>query len=150
MNPTSCLFGSRFARNPVFYWLAHFFWWKNPPKCCSILVWIAVCWNYFLTSHNPKNNWCLSRIFGARFGGKDRCLSTCKLWTKQTGGWIHFFMKRLRTLNWTEIFKIKNKNKKPLAVDVLFKTYHSHAPLRSRKTINRVYLCTGFTYFFFV
>ncbi len=66
-------------------WLVHFYWWKNHPlKCCSILVWIAGCWNSLLTTRNPKNNWCLSPIFGARFGGKDRGLSTCKLWSKQT------------------------------------------------------------------
>ncbi len=49
--------------------------WKNPPKCCTILVWIAGCWNssnILLTSHNPKNNCWLSHIFVARFGGKDR------------------------------------------------------------------------------
>ncbi len=56
-----------------------FIWWKNPPKCSSILVWIAEWWNSLLTSHNPKNNWNLSRIFGARFGEKDCGLSTCQL-----------------------------------------------------------------------
>ncbi len=48
--------------------------WKNPPKCCTILVWIAGCWNssnILLTSRNLKKNNCwLSRIFEARFGGK--------------------------------------------------------------------------------
>ncbi len=81
-----------------------FIWWKNPPKCCSILVWIVGCWN--------KNNWCLSLIFGALFGGKDHGLSTCKTWSKQAGGWIHFWMKRLRTLNSYQILKIKNKKGK--------------------------------------
>jgi hypothetical protein len=61
----------------------------HPPNCCSILVLIAGCWNSLLTNHNPKNNWCLSRIFVAWFGGKDRGLSTCKLWSKQAEGWIH-------------------------------------------------------------
>ncbi len=28
-----------------------------------------------LTSRNPKNDWCLSRISGARFGGKDHGLT---------------------------------------------------------------------------
>ncbi len=37
-------------------------------------------------SRNPKNNLCLSRIFGARVGEKDRGLSTCKLWSEQAGG----------------------------------------------------------------
>jgi hypothetical protein len=83
--------------------------WKNPSKCCSILVWIAGYWKSLLSNRNPKNNWFLSRSFKARFGGKDRGLSTCKLWFKQAGGWIHFCMKQLRTLNSYQIFKIKNK-----------------------------------------
>jgi hypothetical protein len=29
--------------------------------------------------------------------------------SQQAGGWIHFSMKRLRTLNSSQIFKIKNK-----------------------------------------
>ncbi len=37
-------------------------------------------------SRNPKNTGCLSRIYGARFGEKDRGLSTCKPWTEQAGG----------------------------------------------------------------
>ncbi len=53
-----------------------FIWWKNPPKCCSILVWIAGCWNSLLLSRNPKNNWCLSCIFGARLGGNLSILSS--------------------------------------------------------------------------
>ncbi len=52
---------------------------------------------------------------------KDCGLSTCKLWSTQAGGWIHFCMKRLQTLNSYQIFKIKNQ--KPLTVDVLFKAY---------------------------
>ncbi len=99
-----------------------FIWWKSPPKCCSILVWIARCWNSLLTSRNPKNNWCLSSIFVARFSGKDGFLSTCKPWSKQVGSWNHFCTKQLRTLNSCKIFKIKN-NKKTKAVDVLFKAY---------------------------
>jgi hypothetical protein len=46
-------------RNLSSYWLAHFYLMKNPPKWCTILVWIAGCWNSLnivLTSRNPKNN----------------------------------------------------------------------------------------------
>ncbi len=70
------------------YWLAWrtFIWWKNPPKCSSILVWVAEWWNFLPASRNPKNNWCLSRIYGIRFGEKDCGLSTCKPWTEQAGG----------------------------------------------------------------
>ncbi len=63
-----------------------FIWWKNPPKCCSILVWIAEWWSSSLSSRNPKDNWCRSRIYGIRFGKKDNGLSTCKPWTEQAGG----------------------------------------------------------------
>jgi hypothetical protein len=45
--------------------LDNFFRLKNPPKCCTILVCIAGCWNFsniLLTSHPPKSNWWLSRI----------------------------------------------------------------------------------------
>jgi hypothetical protein len=48
-------------------------------------------------------------FFGARFGGKDRGLSTCKLGSKQAEGCIHFCMKQLRTLNSYQIIKIQNK-----------------------------------------
>ncbi len=57
-------------------------WWKNPPKCSSILVWVAEWWNFLPASRNPKNNWWLSRIYGIRFGEKDRGLSTYKPWTE--------------------------------------------------------------------
>ncbi len=39
-----------------------------------------------LSSRNPKTNWCLSRIYGVRFGEKDLGLSTCKPWSEQAGG----------------------------------------------------------------
>jgi hypothetical protein len=35
-------------------------------------------------------------------------LSTCKPRSKIAGGWIHFCMKQLKTLNSYQIFKIKN------------------------------------------
>jgi hypothetical protein len=59
---------------------------KKSAKFSSILVWVAEWWNFLPASRNPKNNWCLSRIYGVRFGEKDRGLSTCKPWTEQAGG----------------------------------------------------------------
>jgi hypothetical protein len=59
-----------------------FMWWKNLPKDCTILVWMAGCWNSSLTSCNTMNSWWLSRIFGVRFGGKDHGLSTSKPWSE--------------------------------------------------------------------
>jgi hypothetical protein len=60
MKPTSCFFRSRFAWIPVFLLAGALLFYGNPPKCFSILVWIAGCWNSLLTSHNPKHNWCLA------------------------------------------------------------------------------------------
>ncbi len=132
------MFGSCIESCLLICWCT-FIWWKNPPKCCSILVWTAGCWNSLLQSRNPKNNWCFSRIFGALFGGKDRGLSTCKPWFKQAGSWIHFCMKRLRILNSYQIFKIKIKIKKPIAIDVLFKAYPM-VPLSCRSNMAGGYL----------
>ncbi len=118
-----------------FYRLAHFYLMKKSTKMLLYFwFWLQ---DSLLTSCSPKNNWCL--IFGTRFGGKDRGLSTCKPWSKQPGGWIHFCMNRLRTWNSSQIFKIKNKIKKPIAVDVLFKTYPM-VPLSCRSNLARRYL----------
>ncbi len=89
-------------------WLAHFYLMKKSAKVLLFLGLDCIRWNSLLMSRNPKNNWCLSRIFGAQFCGKDRGLSTCKLWPKQLGGWIHFCMKQFGTLHAYQIFKIKN------------------------------------------
>ncbi len=91
------------------YWLAHFYLMKKSAKVLLYFGLVGRMLDSLLTSRIPRNNWCLSPIFGARLGGKDRSLSTCKLGSKQAGGWIHFFMKRLRTLNSYQIFKVKNK-----------------------------------------
>jgi hypothetical protein len=40
------------------------------------LVWVAEWWNSLHASRNPKNNWCLSCIYGVQFGEKDWGLST--------------------------------------------------------------------------
>ncbi len=101
------------------YCLAHC---QNLPKCCNILVWIAECWNssiILLISHPPKNNCWLSHIFGVLFGRK----------------LIHPVCQRSRRIRWVfewsgpevwSLFKysrLKLKNQKPIAVDVLFKAY---------------------------
>ncbi len=88
------------------YWLAYFYLMKKSAKVLLYFGLDAGCWDSLLTSRNPKNNWCLSRIFGARYGGKDRGWSTCKPWSQHVGGWIYFCMKRLRTLNSYQIFKV--------------------------------------------
>jgi hypothetical protein len=42
--------------------------------------------NFLPASRNPKNKWCLSRIYGVRFDEKDHGLSICNPWTEQVGG----------------------------------------------------------------
>ncbi len=73
IKPASC---SGLYRILSSHWLAHFFYEKNRQRIK--LFWIAGCWNSSLTSRNPKNNCCLSRIFWERFGGKNRGLCTYK------------------------------------------------------------------------
>ncbi len=138
MNPTSCFHHGCIESCLPIGWCT-FIWWKNPPKCCFIFVWIAGCWNSLLTSRNPKNNWCLSRIFVARFGGKDHGLSTCKPWSKQVGGWIIFAWRGSELWTLIKYSRSKIKNKKPTAVDVLFKPYPM-VPLTCRSNLAGRYL----------
>ncbi len=65
---------------------------------------------FLLASRNPKNNWYLSRIFGARFGEKDRGLSTCKPWTQQAGGLEAFLHEAAQ--NFEVVLNIQDKNLK--------------------------------------
>ncbi len=115
MNPTSCcLFDHSLHRILSTYWLA------NPPKCCSILVWIAGCWNSLLMSRNPKNNWCLSLHFWSTVRQFEH-MQTVIQTSRRLDWWIHLCMKRLRTLNSHKIFKIKNEKQK---------TYSSWCPFQ--------------------
>jgi hypothetical protein len=66
------------------YWLAHFYLMKKSAK--ELLYFGLEWWNSLPSSRNPKDNWCLSRIYGVQFGEKDRGVSTCKLWSEQAGG----------------------------------------------------------------
>ncbi len=100
--------------------------WKNPTKCCSILVWIARCWKSLLTNRNSKNNCWHTRIFGAWLGGKKSGLSTYKLWSnKQEVGFIFAWSgSELWTLIKYSISKIKNK-----------KTYSRWCPFEGLSTL---------------
>ncbi len=119
-----------------------FIWWKNLPKCSSILVCIAEWW---LTSRNPKNNWYLYRIFGARFGEKDRGLSSEHMQTvNRTSRRIRGFFAWSGSELWS-CFKypaLKLENQKPIAVDVLFKAYPM-VPLSCRSNQAGRYLETS-------
>jgi hypothetical protein len=79
-------------------------------------------------------------MFEARFGGKDCGLSQYNPSAEDVGGWDGFFcMKWLRTLKSLQIFKIKIKKLKPIAVDVLFKAYPM-VPLSCRSNLDGRYL----------
>jgi hypothetical protein len=90
------------------YWLAHFYLMKKSAK------------DSLPSSRNPKNNWCLSRIYGVRFSEKDRGLSTGifkseikKL--KTYSGWCPF--KGLS--NDTTLMQIQSGRTEPLNSDTI-------------------------------
>ncbi len=96
------------------YWLAHCYLIK---KIRSIL---GVDCGMMDASRNPKNNWCLSRIYGIRFGEKDHGLSTCKPWSEQARGLDSI----LQSAQAFEVFQnIQEWNKK-------FKTYSGWCPFK--------------------
>jgi hypothetical protein len=100
MNPTSCLFRSWFADNPVFL-LAVALLFDEKIRQSAALFWFGLRDVGVLYSRAViQRTIC---IFGAHFGGKDRGMSTCNPFSKQEGGWIHFGMKQLRTLNLSNI-----------------------------------------------
>ncbi len=108
MNPTSCMFGSRFAIKsclPIGW--RTFIWWKIRQSAAFFWFWLRESRAVIQRTID------VSPVFlRARIGGKDCGLSACKPWSKQVGGWINFCMKRLKTLNSYQIFKIKNKESK--------------------------------------
>ncbi len=89
-------------------------WRKNSPRCCTILVWIAGCWNssnMLLKSHkNPKNNCWLSRIFGDRFGRKHCGLTPYNPSAEEVGG-LEVFLNE-GTLNFELFSNIQDQNYK--------------------------------------
>ncbi len=91
MPPISSFFCGRLVQTPILSIRWHtFLWWKNPPKCCTILVWVAACLNFsniLLTSRHTKESWVLSWIFWrpvhwkrGRFAGIF-VVSVSELWT---------------------------------------------------------------------
>jgi hypothetical protein len=104
------------------YWLAQCYLMKKSTKSCSFLVRIAEWWSSSLSSRNPKANWCLSRIFGVRFGEKDHGLSTCKPWTEEAGGLEAFLHGAAQ--NFELLSNIQDKKNKKL------KTYSGWCPFK--------------------
>jgi hypothetical protein len=89
------------------YWLVHFFKWKNRPKCCTILVWIAGCWNSSNNSPRAilKGTIVDSLIFGA--GLAEKMAVETRLPKSRSIRWI--FLKRFRTLKSFQISRLKYK-----------------------------------------
>ncbi len=103
--------------------------WKNPPKGCTILVWVTGHWNIVLTSRNPKNNSWLSGIFGASFGGKD-CSFVPIQTVIRTGRMLDLSEAARNFEVFSKIHKIKLKNQKHISVNDFLRPiqwYHSHA-----------------------
>ncbi len=86
----------------------------------SIVHWVAAC------IHHSA----IQTIIEVHFGGfyhpmkvRQPIARLCRPWSEQAGGWSHFCVKQLRTLKSFQIFKVKKKIKKHLAVDVLLKGF---------------------------
>ncbi len=93
-----------------------FIWWKNPPKCSSILVWLRNDGIFYLQAATQRT----IDISTARFGAKDRGLRTCKPWTEQAGVLEAFLHEAAQNF-----LNIQDQNLKiiNIAVDVLLKAY---------------------------
>ncbi len=52
------------------YWLVHFHLMKKSAKVQLYFGSVTEWWNFLPANRNPKNNCCLSRIYGIRFGEK--------------------------------------------------------------------------------
>jgi hypothetical protein len=79
MNQTSCLFGSRFAKNPVFLLAGALSFDEKTPQS-GALFWFGL-WDVVIVYSQAVIQRTIDvspAFFGARFGGKDRGLSTCK------------------------------------------------------------------------
>ncbi len=87
-----------------------YIWYKNPRKCCTILVCIAGRWNssnILLMRRSPKNNCRLSHISGARFDKKNCGLCPSNLSAEKVGGLDGFLYDVAQNFEVFQIFKIK-------------------------------------------
>jgi hypothetical protein len=78
MNPTSCLLYHGLHRILSSYWLEHFHLMKKSTKVRLYFGLDCGMMEFFTYEPQPKEQLIFPRIFGARFGEKDRGLSTCK------------------------------------------------------------------------
>ncbi len=109
VQPSACL-DHNLHRILSSYWLAHF---HLILKSAKVHLCFGLDCGIMNASRNPKNNWCISRIFGARFGKKDHGLSTCNPWSEQTGGleaFLHGAAQNFELLSNIQDQKLKIKN----------------------------------------
>jgi hypothetical protein len=94
---------------------------KNAGQTSKIVLWLTASEKAF---QHPAIQTQIEQHFGGFFHqikvrqpiGRQDSMQTA---IRTAGGWIHFCMKRLRTFQY---LRVKLKNQKPIAVDVLFKT----------------------------
>jgi hypothetical protein len=73
------------------YWLAHFYLMKKSAKVLLYFGLYCGMLKFFTLKPQSKEQlMSLPNFFGARFGEKDRGLSTCKPWSEQAGGFEAF------------------------------------------------------------
>ncbi len=104
-------------------WLSHFYLLKKSTKgllyfrlVCGLLVFFK-----HSTHRNPKNDCWLFCIYGAPFGEKDCGLCPYNPWSQQVGWLEAFLYEAAQNFKvFSNIQKWNSKNKKPIAVDILF------------------------------
>ncbi len=89
-----------------------YFYWGNLPKCCSI--WFGLRYDGILYSWAVIQRTIALLHFWAQVRRKRSQFEHMLPWPEQAGGWGHFCMKRLRTLNSYQYSRSQIINKKNL------------------------------------
>ncbi len=124
------------------YWLAH---WENPSKSSSILVRVAEWWIFYLQAEIQRTI-DVSPAF-MEYG----VMKKIAAWAHATHepnkqeDWRPFCMERLRTLNSSQIFKIKNKKLKTYSGWCTFKGLSNDTTLMQIQSGRTVPLKSGHT-----
>ncbi len=117
--------------------LRTFIWWKNPPKCCTILVWIAGCLSFFkYSSPKPESKdqmLTLPHFLGPVWRKRLRFVNIQPVIPTSRRIRCIFVWSGLELWSLFKNSRKKFKNQKPIVVGVLFRAYpmvpwyHSHA-----------------------
>ncbi len=117
IQPPACLVHS-LHRTLFSYWLAH---WKNPPKCSSILVWVAEWWIFYLRAEIQRTIDVSPAFMEYGLTKKIAAWAHANREPNKQEDWRPFCTEQLRTLKLFLIFKIKNKK---------LKTYSGWCPFK--------------------